>query len=120
MQNQWKQVYFTLDQSESVPLALKSADPLLGKITASSIAKSKSLRHRETINLPSGVIIALLHIQRYNECPFSRTTSVVQHRALPRRIPITTWSRSLFCLLLHTVVHKSYKRILLLPELDSD
>jgi len=73
MQNQWKQVYFTLDQSEPAPLTLKSADPLRDKITASSKAKSKFLRHRETIvstNLSSGVTLTLLHIQRYSECPF--------------------------------------------------
>jgi len=36
--------FFTFDQSEPAPLALKSANPLRDQIMASSIAKSKVLQ----------------------------------------------------------------------------
>jgi len=105
-----------------VPLALESADPLRDQLT-----EAKFLGTGETIvstNLSSGFILGPLHIQRSTECPFSRTTGSAPHCMLLRvidEIPVVVQGQGLVLSPpLSPVIRKSYKRIPLLQESDSD
>jgi len=60
--------------------------PIRSRVVRFEMTASSRLRHRGYHRLHQ--LTLRLRIQRYSECPFSRTTGVVQHCALPRRIPV--------------------------------
>jgi len=72
MQNQWKQAYFTLDQAEPVPLALKSADHLRDQITVLSIYQisgrpSSSLTYSQGLLSRYYTLKATVNVQFYGQ-----------------------------------------------------